>query len=352
MSKSVYQAALGHNWCSWYDGGDGWSYRRCSRCGLTEKKDDIKPVISYIRVSSSTWQRNDVTISFAAQDRGSGISYISVDEVNNQTGKTVNVAKYNYNNSTGWVYDLYVKKDEGSYYYKITVVDAWGNSETGTSDEVKIDKSSPTITRKKNIELEWTNKTQTLYYGANDAYSGVKSVVIKDYAGRQVASGKTTASFKITSKYEGIRAWKIIATDYAGNVSETTVTTKYDITPPKIEGTEITYVYQGVTYSGYCQDNILNQSINDDVSNSSNGTNASSGIKQVTLYKTKGNNKETVYSEAVTSTTYDLYYDVNVTNEYEDYYEVYVTDYAGNVSRKKLTTQRSLLPKFHTSIEK
>jgi len=53
----------------------------------------------------------------------------------------------------------------------------------------------------------------------------------------------------------------------------------------------------GVTVSGYCQDNIINQHMDDEIRRSQNGANASSGLKSVILYRVTGGNKEVIYGE-------------------------------------------------------
>lgn len=49
---------------------------------------------------------------------------------------------------------------------------------------------------------------------------------------------------------------------------------------------------------------------------------------------------------------FDIYYDDNVTIDLAEYYVNVVSDHAGNLAEKKLTTQRYLLTTFHTSIDR
>ena len=105
------------------------------------------------------------------------------------------------------------------------------------------------------------------------------SIVIKDDSGNVVASGVTSTSYTLAARYEGIHTWYITATDNVGHTSSKSVTTKYDCTAPGIDGTEITYVLpDGRTVSGYCQDNIIDQHMDDETRRSPNNPNASSGL--------------------------------------------------------------------------
>lgn len=91
-----------------------------------------------------------------------------------------------------------------------------------------------------------------------------------------------------------------------------------------------------------------------------NHPNCTSGLQSILLYKVKNGVKTAIrlpqtqatFGASDTHSEFDVYYDVNETDEYMDYYLVIIKDYAGNINTKKLTTQRSLLTWFHTSIEK
>lgn len=143
-------------------------------------------------------------------------------------------------------------------------------------------------------------------------------------------------------------------------MSTGSVSTKYDITKPGIDGTEVAHVVNGVTYSGYCQDNIINQHIDDEIRRSPNGTNLSSGVKSVILYRVTGSNREVIYSDQTkknfsasdTHSYFDMYYEIQRTEQTTSYYEIIVTDFAGNRATKKITSQYSLLSWFHTSIDR
>lgn len=153
----------------------------------------------------------------------------------------------------------------------------------------------------------------------------------------------------------------MIIKDAVGHTRTESVRTKYDITKPGIDGTEITFVRpDGVTVSGYCQDNIINQHIDDEITRSSNGANLCSGVKSVILYRVTGSNREVIYSDQTrkdfalpdTHSNFDMYYEIQRSEQNVSYYEIIVTDFAGNRATKKLTSQYSLLSWFHTSIDR
>ena len=181
-----------------------------------------------------------------------------------------------------------------------------------------------------------------------------------DDTGNVVASGIDRVAYTLENQYEGIHSWTVVATDMVDHSSQVSITTKYDMTKPGIDGTEITVVEDGVKYSGYCQDNIIAQHIDDESIRSVNNPNVTSGIRSVVFYKVDGDTKEAFYSDHTyvffdspdTHSSFDLYYDANEEEEYMDSYLIVVSDYAGNVTKKKLTCQRSLLTWFHTSIDR
>lgn len=122
----------------------------------------------------------------------------------------------------------------------------------------------------------------------------------------------------------------------------------------------MTEVVNGVTHSGYCKDNIINQHIDDESSRSENGANQSSGIKSVILYQVTGHNRKVIYSDQTqkmfeepdTHSFFDMYYEIPRTENKSSYYEIIVMDFAGNKTTKKLISQYSLLSWFHTSIDR
>ena len=84
------------------------------------------------------------------------------------------------------------------------------------------------------------------------------------------------------------------------------------------------------------------------------------GYKSVILYHITGGSREVIYSGNTRATfyvsdthsLYDMYYEIQASEKTASYYEIIVTDFEGNVMRKKLTSQYSLLTWFHTSIDR
>ncbi len=111
---------------------------------------------------------------------------------------------------------------------------------------------------------------------------------------------------------------------------------------------------------GYLEDNIIDQHIDDYHSRSENNPNVTSGVKSVIIYKYKGTNRRVIYGENTkkvfdSSDSYNdfhIYYALPDSDKELDYYLIIVTDFAGNVSKKKLTCKQSLLTWFHTSIDR
>ncbi len=247
------------------------------------------------------------------------------------------------------------------------ITDKKGNSYTASSAYIYLDHSNPVIHGLENTNTDWTNRAPVISVSGTDYLSGtsytgsgMSSMVVYDDAGREVARGSGSVSYTVASKYEGIHRWTIIATDNVGHTSTSYVTTKYDITKPGIDGTEITKVINGITVSGYCQDNIISQHTDDEASRSVNNPNATSGLRSVMLYKVVSGHRYPIYSSRTnnswsssnTHSSFDIYYDDNVASDTPEYYIIVVSDYAGNIAEKKLTTQRYLLTTFHTSIDR
>ena len=78
------------------------------------------------------------------------------------------------------------------------------------------------------------------------------------------------------------------------------------------------------------------------------------------LYRVTGGNKQAIWSDQTRATfgsskthsAFNMYYEIQRTERTASYYEIVVSDYAGNITRKKLTSQYSLLTWFHTSIDR
>lgn len=313
------------------------------------------------------WSAGNGTVTFNAQDQGSGLSYIVLQRYSYVSNSWSTVKTWSYSGTTSRVYGSYTETAEGVFYYKLTITDKARNSTTRTSATIYLDHSNPVLSGVQNTVTEWTNIAPVIRFSATDYLSGtsytgsgLSSVVIKDDNGNMVGQGISSAVYTLEPKYEGIHTWYITATDRVGHTSSARVTTKYDITAPGIDGTEVAFVYQGRTVSGYCQDNIINQHTDDEASRSINRPNATSGLKSVQLYKVKNGVRTAISTSQTvasfggpdTHTKFDIYYDINLAEDIVDHYLIVVQDYAGNVTTKKLTSQRSLLTWFHTSIDR
>lgn len=330
-------------------------------------KDETAPSCSNFSATPNQWSAGNGTVTFSAQDQGAGISSIILERYSYISRTWSTVKTWSYSGTTSVVSGSYTETSEGVFYYKLTIKDKEGNTTTKTSAIIYLDHSNPVLSGVQNTVTDWTNVAPVINAFSTDylsgttyAGSGLVSVVIKDDSGNVVASGTAVASYTLAAKYEGIHTWDITATDKVGHTSSMSVITKYDITAPGMDGTEITHVVNGVTYSGYCQDNIISQHIDDETSRSPNNPNVSSGVRSVILYRVTGTNKEVIYSDQTkavftasdTHSYFDMYYEITADEKKVSYYEVIVTDFAGNRTTKKLTSQYSLLSWFHTSIDR
>ena len=356
----------GHRMCGWYDGGDGWHYRYCFDCGYMERYDFTAPSINTFTAVPNSWSAGNGTVTIKARDRGSGISSINLVRTNVNSGAVNTVAIWCPGGSTGAVTYTYTETVEGVFRYTVYVKDGYGNQSSQTLSNIYLDHSNPVLTA--TVKSDWTNVAPIISGSATDflagtSYggSGLASVVIYDDTGVAVAIGSSGTSYTLQAKYEGEHTWRIVATDRVGHSVSTTLTTRYDITKPGIDGTEVTFVKpDGTTVSGYCQDDIINQHIDDESRRSANGANKSSGLKSVILYRVKGTDREVIYSDRTKATygdpdthsAFDMYYEIQETEKDVSYYEIIVTDFAGNRTTKKLTSQYSLLSWFHTSIDR
>lgn len=331
-------------------------------------KDETAPSCSDFSAIPNYWSAGNGTVTFRARDQGSGLSSVTLQRYSYVTGSWSTVRTWSYGGTTSWVSGSYTETAEGVFYYKLTIKDVAGNTTTKTSATIYLDHSNPVLSGAQNTVTDWTNVAPVISFSATDYLSGtnytgsgLNSVIIKDDSGNVVASGVSSARYTLATKYEGIHTWYITAMDNVGHTSNTSVTTKYDCTMPGVDGTEITYVTpDGITVSGYCQDNIINQHIDDETSRSPNHPNVSSGVKSVILYRVTGSNREVIYSDQTkaifsapnTHSYFDMYYEIAATEKTASYYEIIVMDFAGNRTTKKLTSQYSLLSWFHTSIDR
>lgn len=331
-------------------------------------KDETSPSCSSFSAVPNYWSAGNGSVSFTVQDEGSGLASVTLQRYSDVTKTWSTVKTWSYNGTTSAQSGTYTETAEGVFYYRLIIKDKVGNTTTKVSACIYLDHSNPLIYGVENTVTDWTNVAPVIsvsgtdyLFGTTYTGSGLRSIVIKDDSGNTVASGVAGTSYTLAARYEGIHTWYITATDNVGHTSSRSVTTKYDCTKPGIDGTEITYVTpDGITVSGYCQDNIINQHMDDEIRRSPNGANASSGLKSVILYRVTGGNKEVIYGDRTkyiwnssdTHSWFDMYYEITADEKMVDYYEIIVTDFAGNRTKKKLTSQYSLLTWFHTSIDR
>lgn len=331
-------------------------------------KDDIAPSCSSFTAVPNYWSAGNGTVSFTVRDQGTGLASVKLQRYSDVSKSWIDIETWTYSGTKDSQSGSYEETSEGVFYYKLTIKDKAGNTTTKTSSYIYLDHSNPEIWGVENTVTDWTNVAPTIsvsatdyLYGTSYNGSGLSSVVIKDDSGRVVGSGSASASYTLEKKYEGKHTWTIVATDNVGHTTTKYVTTKYDCTPPGIDGTEITFVTpDGQTVSGYCQDNIISQHIDDEISRSPNGANLSSGIRSVILYRVTNGNKVAIntsstkklFGSSDTHSAFDMYYEIAANEKVTSYYEIIVTDFAGNTVKKKLTSQYSLLSWFHTSIDR
>lgn len=357
-----------------YQGTYTWTIVATDNVGHTSSKtittrfDKTGPECSSLVARPNSWSAGNGVVGFTARDQWSGLSSAVLQRYSYVTGTWTNVASWTFGNTTDYVSRSYTETSERVFYYKLVLTDALGNTSSKTSATIYLDHSNPVIHGLENTVTDWTNVAPTIsvsstdcLYGTTYNGSGLKSIVIRDDAGVTVASGVTSASYTLAKKYEGKHTWTIIATDNVNHTTTKTVTTKYDCTPPGIDGTEITFVRpDGITVSGYCQDNIIEQHIDDEIRRSPNGANLSSGIKSVIIYRVTGSNREVIrvdrtqkiFAFSDIHSYFDIHYEIAADEKTVSYYEIIVTDFAGNRVKKKLTSQYSLLSWFHTSIDR
>ena len=331
-------------------------------------RDETAPSCSDFYAIPNYWSAGNGTVGFTVRDQGSGLASVMLQRYSAVTNSWSTVQSWTYNGTTSSQSGTYTETLEGVFYYRLTIKDMVGNTTTKTSAYIYLDHSNPVISGVENTVTDWTNVAPIISVNATDFMngtgytgSGLSSLVIWDDSNRIVASGITSTSYTLAARYEGIHTWTIIATDNVGHISNRSVTTKYDCTKPGIDGSEITFVRpDGVTVSGYCQDNLIEQHIDDEISRSPNGVNLSSGVKSVIIYRVTGSNREVIrgdrtqktFSVSDTHSYFDMYYEINANEKKVSYYEIIVTDFAGNIVKKKITSQYSLLSWFHTSIDR
>ena len=330
--------------------------------------DETAPSCSTFTATPNIWSSGNGSVTIKAKDEGSGISSIVLKRYSYVTGTWSDIQSWTSINSTSEVTKTYSQTTEGVYMYQVVITDGAGNTTTKNSSAVYLDHTKPVISGAGNTVTSWTNVAPVISVSATDYLSGttynasgVASIVIKNSSGTVVASGTASTSYTLTSSDEGVRTWTVVAKDNVGWETSTTVTTKFDKTAPGIDGTESICVKpDGTTVSGYCEDNIIKQHIDDKASRSSNSPNVTSGLKSVIVYKYYKSGNVALYGDKVkktfttsdTNSYFDVYYEMLKSEKDVMYYLIIAQDFAGNITRKKLVGQQSVLNGFHTSIER
>ena len=359
-SKCDYTMYNYHDMGNWYTGSDGYSYRDCDDCSYQESRDNVAPSIGSFSATPNSWSSGYGYVSFSAQDSVSGISSISLYRTNVNTGSTSCVDSWSYNGTTSTVYGSYTETSEGIYYYFLSVSDASGNTSTDTSSTIYLDHTAPSLSGYGGT-YTWTNSAPTVSGSASDSISGMDSVTIYNEWNYAMDSGTSSASYTLSSSYEGWYSWRIVAEDNVGNTTSCTVSTKYDITKPYISGNDGVLLRPGTSnISGYVKDNLISQSIDDFKSRSSNSPNDTSGLKSVIIYRYYDSGSDVIYGDTTkkvfnsssSNNSFNLYYQIPENEKKVKYYLIIAEDFAGNQTRKKIVSKQSLLTWFRTSIDK
>lgn len=359
-----WSASIGGN----YAPGQEYGYDQDG--GVVEMKavwsDSTAPTIRNFSATPNSWSAGNGNITFSVQDAGSGIRYVQLQRYSYVTSRWEIVANWNGNGTTDVFSKSYEETHEGVFKYKLFVADMNLNTASRESSTIYLDHSEPKVTVEA-ISNEWTNVAPVISaknsdYLSNTSYmgSGISSAVIKDENGNVVAIGIDKVEYTLSRSYEGIHTFTISVTDKVGHTVNRSLTTMYDAMKPGIDGDEGTFVTaSGNSISGYVQDNEINQHIDDESSRNSNHPNQTSGIKSVIFYAVKDNERtviaspetRTIFNYSDTHSFFDLHYVIEENSD-ADYYLIVVRDNAGNTAMKKLTGQRALLKRFHSSIDR
>lgn len=328
--------------------------------------DDMPPSVGSFYAYPGNWSAGNGTIGFEVQDSGSGIASITLLRYSDVTKSWTTAGSWSCGGTAGIVSHRLTEMEEGVFYYRLIVTDCDGNTVTRDSSWIRLDHNDPVLRGLESTNTAWTNIAPVIRVSATDYLygtmytgSGIEEIRISNDSGTVVAAGRESASYTLQNRDEGIHTWTVVVRDNVGHTVIRTVKTRYDITAPGLDGTEITHVMNGVTYSGYCQDNIISQHADDEAMRSRNHPNVTSGLRKVSLYKVKDGAREQIVTDRTaaswgspdTHSDFDVFYDINQTGDDVDYYILTVQDFAGNISTKKLTSQRTLLTLFHTSID-
>ena len=365
----------GFDFAGWYtapDGGtnvgSGNNYTPAGNVTFYARwSDRYAPANSISIDPKDTWISGNGTVTVTAQDNGTGLDTITIKRRNVNSGAVTTVATFQCNGTTDSVTKTYTETSEGVFEYTCEAKDRASNvGRSSAAGRLQIDHSNPVIRGLDSVNTEWTNiapsiavTTTDYLQGTTYAGSGVGSVKISDHDGTVVVSGTSAATYVVPASYEGEWSWTITIEDNVGHVTTDSITTRYDITGPDISGTDADVLQDGVHYSGYCEDNIIDQHIWDDPAISVNLPNVTSGIRNVMFYKVDDEGTKTpLHSYAATFGTSDMnnshsiYYDAEEEGDEQESYEIVAEDFAGNITRKRLVTQQSILSRFRTSIDR
>ncbi len=167
-------------------------------------------------ISSSGWSNVDVTISASATDSLSGVKVIEIYDGSDRLKAT----------ASG---DLsYTIKDETNEVYTIKAYDNVGNV-SERKYVVKIDKTPPEIKGESLIEDGKIN------HQAIDEMSGIRKFELYDSLGNNVEESdgflyKNNNIIYYDTRKTYLEFWTLVATDFAGNVTELQIHTPYNFT--------------------------------------------------------------------------------------------------------------------------
>ena len=209
---------------------------------VTIKIDATNPLVSAITGGyvSGSWTNQDVTISFGCADTGSLASGIKTNTITGGGTYSVETAGTTVSSS-------------GS------CVDFAGNSASGASVSVKIDKTKPLISASTGgyVSGSWTNQDVTVSFGCADTGTVASGIDTDTITGGGTYSAETGGTTVASSGS---------CVDYAGNAADAaSVSVKIDKTKPLISASTGSYVpgtwtNQDVAVAFGCADTGLVQS--------------------------------------------------------------------------------------------
>lgn len=181
----------------WSNGsiGNVWNhYVEAQVYGIPAEADTTPPVTS--DNASSKWELADQTVTFTAADEGSGAAktFYSVDGGPFAEGTSVTLF------------------DEGVHLLRYYSIDWAGNTEELRASFVKIDRSAPSISPAKPLEV-YQSEAAVIQFDISDVLSGVASSAIK-LDGKPI---ENTATIEALTLSAGEHSVVVKAADVAGN---------------------------------------------------------------------------------------------------------------------------------------